>query len=92
MQLLQNEAYVEELPDLETAEAVQKAQAEKGIDLALGEIAAWAEDICAASKTGELDKDDMENVACGTDPSSALAKRSIPLSRPCLAGPSGKTE
>ena len=63
--LVQDVAFAEALSEMENAESVQKALAEKGVDLTLEQIAQWGEAIRKSHTEGELSEDDLEDVAGG---------------------------
>lgn len=64
--LMEDEGFVESILQLETAEEVQKAFADKGVDLTVQDIEA-IKDAVIAKTEGELSEDDLENVAGGAD-------------------------
>jgi predicted ribosomally synthesized peptide with nif11-like leader len=63
-ELFTDEAFIASIAELETAEDVQKALSEKGLDLSIEEITAIQNAL--ASNDGELSEDDLENVAGGS--------------------------
>lgn len=67
--LLQDEAFLEKLLDLENDTDVQALLAENGVELTLAEISAVKTGIenRLAGENEELSEDDLENVAGGVD-------------------------
>ncbi len=63
-ELFSDEAFVNSILEMETPEEVQKALAEKGIDLTIDEICTIQKSL--SQSDGELSEDDLENVAGGS--------------------------
>ena len=70
-EVFSDEEFVKSLVAMETPEEVQKALAEKGIDLSIDEIKAVAE-LLEKRANGELTDEDLENVAGGLGAITAL--------------------
>lgn len=62
-ELFSDETFIASILAMETPEEVQKALAEKGLDLSLEEISAIKNTL--TEDEGELSEDDLENVAGG---------------------------
>ena len=63
--LLENRAFAEKLFSLENAEAVQAFLKDHDVELTIEEILQWIEDIRAANAEGEMNEEDLDNVAGG---------------------------
>lgn len=63
-EVFSDQAFVESMLEMETAEDVQKALAEKGLDLSLAEIQSIKNSL--ENTEGELSEESLENVAGGS--------------------------
>lgn len=63
-EVFSDEAFVNSLANLDTAEEVQAALKEKNVDLSIDDIVKIQKTL-ASQESGELSEDDMENVAGG---------------------------
>ncbi len=63
-ELFSDETFVSSLLELETPEEVQKALAEKGVDLTIDEICTVQKSLMQSD--GELSEEDLENVSGGS--------------------------